>query len=588
MVERRIETLLTAYMPFPMCIIDNKGKVTRANSKIDEVFIYDRIKDVDFYALTGIKHSELKSTGTGKGLFLQRNKRTFRIMTKLISDNEDASTLVYFHDVTNYEYLKTLYKNKKVCMAIVSVDNFDELSSNTAEDKRSALITRIDQTIRQWAAKMNASVTRYKDYMYMILLERSSYEKLAESKFSILDEVREIETETDFPITLSIGIGIGGKNLAQTEQFAHASLELALGRGGDQAVIRRGSAIDYYGGKAQAVEKSNKGKSRIIAHAIKQLMDQSSKVLIMGHRNPDMDSFGSALGIFRLAANAGREAHIVISKYRENIAEIYKQASETEMYSFITGEKAVSIANEECLLVIVDTNRACIAECPELLDFTDKVVIIDHHRKAEDSIENATLSYTEPYASSTAELVTEILQYARDKRSLNKFEAEALLAGITVDTNRFAGKTGVRTFEAASWLRRAGADTSAVVRFFQTDEKVFKMRARSVAEAEFLNCGIALTICEGEHSEIQVINSQAADILLEIKGIKASFVAGIDSDGITCVSARSLGEVNVQVIMEEFGGGGHLMTAGAQVNIPPEEVIKRIKSKFLEETYKWS
>jgi len=577
MGESRVERLLAAYMPFPMCVINNKGKVTRANSKIDEVFIYDGIKGADIYALTGFKYADIQNKSSGKGLLLSRNDKIFKIHASPIGGEEDAPTLIIFQDVTNYEALKTLYNNEKICMAIVSVDNMDELYSNTAEDKRSALFTEIDKTIRQWAAKMSASVTRYKDYVYMVVMGNSGCEKLVEAKFPILDEIREIETEADFPVTLSIGIGIGGKTPAKTAESAQAALDLALGRGGDQAVIKRGSKIEYYGGKMQTVEKSNKGKSRIMAHVIRQLMEQSSKVMIMGHIKPDMDAFGSALGIFRLAANINKEAHIVINRVGENLADIFDQAKKTEAYSFITSEKAIASADKETLAVVVDTHRKALTECPELLDITDKIIVIDHHRKAEGCIENPTLSYMEPYASSSAELVTEILQYSRERKNFSKLEAEALLAGITVDTNRFAGKTGVRTFEAASWLRRAGADTSAVKRFFQSDAQAFKIRANSIARAEFLDGGVAISICEGMHPEMHIINAQAADILLEIKGIKASFVAGLDDEGLTVVSARSLGEINVQLIMEEFGGGGHLMTAGTQTELPPEEVVKKLK-----------
>jgi len=580
-VEKRLEKLLTAYMPFPMCIINERGKVTRASSKIDEVFIYDGIKDADIYALTGIRHSELqKQTEESKALFLSRNDKIFKVLATPLNDQENSSMLIHFLDVTNYEALKTIYKDEKICIAIMSVDNFDDLLLNTAEDKRSQMVTQIDKTVRQLSTRMNASVARVKDHMYMMAIENSSCEKLIENKFSILDDIREIETDADFPVTLSIGIGIGGKTPAKNDQFAQAALNLALGRGGDQAVIKRSSKIEYYGGKMQTVEKSNKGKSRIIAHAIRPLMEQSSKVMIMGHSNPDMDAFGSALGVFRLAANVNKEAHIVINKYYDNLAEIYKQAKETEIYSFINNEKALALVDRDTVVIVVDTHRPCMTECPELLTATDKIVVIDHHRKAEDFIEHPTLAYMEPYASSASELVTEILQYSPEKKNVSKFEAEALLAGITVDTNRFAGRTGVRTFEAASWLRRAGADTSGVKRFFQSDEQTFKIKAKCVANAEFIEDGIALSMCEGSHPEMQIINSQAADILLEIKGIKASFVAGADGEGATLISARSLGEVNVQRIMEGFGGGGHLMTAGAQTDMSPKEVIERLKKFF--------
>lgn len=576
-MEKRIEKLITAYTPFPACIINEHGKVTKASSKIDEVFIYDGIKDADIFVLTGIKYCEfLKQSEEGTELFLSRNDKIFKILTSALRGNTEPHVLICFLDVTNYETLKAMYQDEQLCIGVVSIDNFDELLK--ADNYNSVeLISEVDKTIRQWAIKINASIIKYRDHLYMMVMQNVGSERLVESRFSILDDVREIESDTDFPVTLSIGIGIGGKTPAKNDQFAHAALDLALGRGGDQAVIKRDDTIEYYGGKMQTVEKSNKGKSRIVAHAIRHLIDQSSNVMIMGHRNPDMDSFGSALGVFRLAANAGKEVHIVINKYNDNLAEVYKQANETELYSIINNEKALSLVDKETLLVIVDTHRACVTDCPELIDATDKIVVIDHHRKAEDFIDHATLVYMEPYASSTSELVAEILQYSSEKDNLKKFEAEALLAGITVDTNRFAGRTGVRTFEAASWLRRMGADTSGVKRFFQSDIETFKIKADCVANAQFLEGGIALSICAGSHPEMQIINSQAAEILLEIKGMRASFVAGLDDEGTTVVSARSLGDINVQLIMEELGGGGHLTTAGAQITISPEEAIEKIK-----------
>ena len=560
-------------VPLPICIVNSKGKVKEANSHMGEVFLYSEIKDTDIFVLTGLKLVDLFNTE--KPLSLNRSGKLFKVLRGNIGTEGDLA--ICFQDVSNFEHLKSMYNDEKTCIGIINLDNYDELINNTSEENLSYFVSTIDKTIRLWASRMNASLTKFKENQYLLVLENQYCDKLMETKFPILDDVRAIETEADFPVTLSIGIGIGGKNLAQTDEFAGDALDLALGRGGDQAVIKKGSKIEYFGGKAQTVEKSNKGKSRIIGHALKQLIDQSDKVLIMGHRNPDLDCFGSALGIYRLAANIGGEAHIVINSYNETLAEIYLQAKETEIYSFINREKALEMVTPETLVVVLDTHRPSMCECAELLEKTDRIAIIDHHRRAEDYIENATLSYMEPYASSTAELVTEILQYVGEKKSMQKLEVEALLAGIAIDTNKFAIKTGVRTFEAASWLRRNGADTTAVKRFFQDDAVSFRIKAKCIANAEFVDGGAALSICEEQHPNIQIINSQAADELLDIKGIKASFVAGRDDLGKTNISARSLGDVNVQVIMEEFGGGGHLTTAGAQVDISPQEVMDRLR-----------
>jgi len=584
MAEKRIEKLLAAYVPIPMCMINSNGKVTRASGKIDEVFKYDGIKDADIFAITGIKLGDLVKASTGeKNLLLQRNDKTFKIQVTIMGEGEETSYGIYFMDITNYESLKIKYNDEKPCMAIINVDNFDELIANNSDEMRLSILSDVDKKIRQWCLKINASVTMHKVHMYFVVFENQYVEKLVESKFPILDDIREIETEVDFPVTLSIGIGVGGKTLSQTDQYAQDALDLALGRGGDQAVVKKGSKIEYYGGKMKTVEKGNKGKSRIVAHALRQLIDQSSKVLIMGHKYPDMDSFGSALGIFRIATSRNKEAHIVINAYNDTLQEVYSLAKASEAYSFINNEKAISIVDKETLVVVLDTHRPSLVECQELLEATDRIAIIDHHRRAEENIENATLAYMEPYASSTAELVTEILQYSLEKKSIIKFEAEALLAGITVDTNRFSVKTGVRTFEAASWLRRSGADTSSVKRYFQSDVEAFKLRANTIVNARISEEGIAYSICEGIHPEMQIINAQAADELLAIKGVKASFVAGVAEMGKTVVSARSLGELNVQIVMEKLGGGGHLTTAGAQVDLSPKEALAMIEEELKRE-----
>lgn len=584
MYVRRIEKLLCAYSPVPLCIINCQGKVSMTSPKIDEVFIYDGIGGADVFALTGLKYSEiLEATRENRPLIISRNDRIFKMLTSFVGEGELASIAVYFFDVTTYETLKTMHNDERVCMAMVNVDNFDELTSAGSEDSQMVLSAQIDKRIRSWASKMNACVIRYKDHLYMVVFEYKHYEKQAELKFSILDEIRELETKADFPVSLSIGIGIGGKTPAETEQYASEALDIALGRGGDQAVVKNIRKIEYYGGKLQTVEKRNKGKSRVIAHALRQLIAQSSRVLIMGHRNPDMDCFGAAIGIYRIAASINKEAHIIINGYNEALTSIYQAARETEDYSFINSEKAVSLCDEDVLTVVLDTHRPSLVECPELLE-SEKIVVIDHHRKAEEAIPHMILGYMEPYASSTSELVTEIIQYSGEKKTLKKMDAEALLAGITVDTNRFAVKTGVRTFEAASWLRRCGADTAVVKRYFQSDLDSFQIRAKCIANAQFLENGVAMSVCRGKNPNAQIVNSQVADELLTVQGVRATFVAGQNEHGKTVVSARSLGEVNVQVIMEKLGGGGHLNTAGAQVETTPEETLEKLKeilSEFL-------
>ena len=582
----RIEKLLAYYTLVPMCIINSIGKVTRANKKIADVFKYDGIIDGDIFALTGIKLPEIViAAKEGTALYLKRNNKAFRILCGFIGEGENASVMMSFIDITSFENLKDLYNEEKPCIALINVDNLEELTPSGKEENELEISTEIDKLIRNWSAGMGAAVSRYKDHMYEMLLTQKNYKQLVVKKFSILDDVRAVETNMDFPVTLSIGIGIGGKTIAESEDYAQDALNLALGRGGDQVVVRNVKNFEYYGGKSQSVEKGYKGKSRIIAHALKLLMTQSNRIFIMGHSNPDMDSFGAALGIYRVAKSIGKEAYIILNSYNNTLEDIVQDAKASEQYEFLTSEKALALADGSSLGVVVDTHRPILVESLELLEKINRTVVIDHHRRTEGDLPNVLLSYMESYASSASELVSEIVQYACEKKALTKLEADALLAGIMVDTNRFAVKAGVRTFEAASWLRRAGADLENVRRYFQADVESFRLRAMCIANAQFFDNGVAMAVCPGENPDAQIVNSQVADELLTIKGIKASFVAGSNMKGQTVVSARSLGDMNVQLIMEEFGGGGHFNTAGAQSDLTPEELLIKIR-EALEKTFR--
>ena len=578
MSDRELEKRISSYIPLPVCIINRQGKVLEASGKIGEVFIYGGIEDSDIFALTGIKTAELyEAESKGEHPLIRRNDRVFRLLLqKMDPESEETGLAILFDDVTGMEELKDMYRNEKMCFAKVQVDNYDELTSGAGAESRLALSSEIDKIIRKWGAKSSASVNRIRNNAYVICFEQQHLDKLAAAKFDILDEIRGLETGTDFPASLSIGVGAGGKTPAQTEEYADAALDLAMGRGGDQAVIKRNLKIEYFGGKLAAVEKSNKGKSRIVGHGLKQLIKQSRNIFIMGHRNPDMDSFGAALGIFRLCELFDKKAYIVLEEHNEALQIIYTQARKSENYQIIGREKAISLADSESLVIVVDTHRPSLTECPQLLTMTEKVAVIDHHRKMEEFIENPTLAYMESYASSTCELVTEILLYMGGKKSLVKLEAEALLAGMTIDTNGFAVRTGVRTYEAAAWLRRQGADPTEVKRFFQKDPLTFQIHAQGLASARFFENGMALSVCEVPHSDEQVICAQVADQLLTVKGVQVSFVLGTDASGKTVVSARSLGNINVQVIMEKFGGGGHLTMAAAQLDEPKDDVAEKI------------
>jgi len=535
----------------------------------------------DIFALTGVKVQDIiKAAEDGSFIVLKRNDKAFKIQAGFVGEGETATIMLYFLDITAFENLKDMYTDNQPCIALINVDNFDELMNSAGEGRELAVSAEIDKHIRAWAEELGAAIARYRDHLYEVVLTHKNYKTLVANKFEILDEIRQIETEIDFPATLSIGIGIGGKTTRECEDYAQGALDLALGRGGDQAVVKNVANLEYYGGKSQSVEKGFKGKSRIIAHALKLLMTQSSKIFIMGHKNPDLDSFGAALGIYRMARIVDKEAFIVLNAYNDTMVDMIEDAKKTDEYSFISTEKALSLADENSLVVVVDTHRPQLVESIELVEQVKRTVVIDHHRRAEDVLQHQIMSYMESYASSASELVTEVLQYANEKskkKVLTKLEADALMAGIMVDTNRFAVKAGVRTFEAASWLRRAGADLVNVRRYFQADSESLRVKALCLANAKFYEGGIAMSVCPGENINSQIVNSQVADELLTIKGIKASFVAGRNEHGKTVISARSLGDINVQVVMEKFGGGGHLNTAGAQVDDTPEEILEKIK-----------
>lgn len=566
-------------IPIPMCVLDKDGRVVDSNSLIGDVFIYDDIVGGSIFALTGIKFDRLKSVSeTNEPIHLERNEKIFNLVPTVVESNGEEYTYVYFMDVTQQEKVEKKYDEEKVCIVKIHIDNYDELNSSTSADSQMSLVSEIDKTIRKWASSLSASVNRQKENVYIVLISKGKCRQQMEAKFPILDRVREIESSADFPVTLSIGIGFNGDTPESRDEASQQALDLALGRGGDQAVVKDGDKISYFGGATATVEKNNKGKSRIIGHALKRLVQSSSKIFIMGHKNPDMDCFGASMGISRMTKAINKETYIVIEEFGEALALLYNEAKESGEYNLINRKRAIELIDEQSLVIVLDTHKPSITECPELLDVKTKRVIIDHHRKGEEVIANPTLVYTEPYASSTSELVTEILQYTIDRKELTKLEAEGLLSGIFVDTNHFSVKTGVRTFEAAAWLRRVGADLSKVKRLFQVGKELFMSRVRGVSNAQFEDNGIIYTVCDGENPNAQMICSLVADELLTVRGTRKVFAIGKNHKGRTIISARSVGANNVQLVMEKFGGGGHLNAAGAQVDMEPADVIEKLKN----------
>ena len=562
-------------LPFPACTVDTDGIVRAANPLIKNVFVYEDITGYNFFTLTGIRREQLMDANHEERI-IERNDKMFKLWT-----NEGASAdediVVFFDEATARESFRTKLESERAAIAYINIDNYDELIASAPEDYRRVIPAQIDVLVRKWGDSFESPVISTGDDRYVMYTTQGRLNTMIEENFSVLDEVRNIESQIDFPASISIGVGISNISLIESTELAEAALELALGRGGDQAVVKTDDGTKYYGGTLQSFEKNNRSKPRVIAHAIKALMNDADKVFIMGHKWPDMDSFGAAVGASAICNFLGKDSYIVLDKHNDALDVVYDHVADTEDYNIIKSERALRMITDRSLLIIVDTNRPMLVESPELAEAAKTRVIIDHHRLTADSYQNSAVAYVESYASSASELIAELMQHFSQKRFINKLEAEAMLAGIMVDSNSFSVRTGVRTFDAASWLKRGGADTTEVKRFFQVKREDFTAKANAIAGAEFSEDGIAYAITEGNADNMQIINAQVADELLTTKGTKASFALGRNMLGQTVVSARSLGDINVQFVMEKLGGGGHFTSAAAQTNDPLAEVLARIK-----------
>lgn len=577
-------------LPVPLVVVDFEGKINWYNSKFTDLIGEKSITGKTFESLVPTFSLENIESGEQKER-VKVGDRYFNVYANIVGldgdDPHDLVTMLYWFDTTEYSTLLTQYEDERNVVALVNVDNYEDVMNETKEEKIPFVTSEIDKKLNVWATRMNALIKRYQKDKYIAIFEAKYLDNLEAKRFSILDDIREIDAGNKIPVTLSIGIGVNGKTPASLEEDANACLELALGRGGDQVVVRKGSTFAFYGGKTKAVEKRNRVKARVIAHGFKSIIEESTRVIIMGHRSPDMDSFGSAIGVYRIVLNQGREAFIVLNEITEAIQNVYNTFKDKDLYRFISSAEAESMLDENTLIVVVDTHKPSLTECPDILQKTDRIVLIDHHRRSTEFIENAVLKYLEPYASSTSELITELFQYLETRSKIEKEEADALLAGITVDTKNFSLKTGVRTFDAAAYLRRQGADTIRVRQLFQDDLETLIEKANIVTTAVRYRETIAISTSDVVSESIRLIAAQAADDLLNIRGINASFVIAKEKDGTVFVSGRSLGDINVQVILEALGGGGHLEVAGAQfpdgsIEAVHEQLIHSIDEYFTE------
>ena len=483
-------------------------------------------------------------------------------------DKYDYLIATYLFDVTEMNEYKKKYEDEKIVVGMIYLDNYEEALESVEEVRRSLLLALIDRKINKYFSSMDGLVKKLEKDKYFLVMRTRSFEILREQRFSILEEVKTVNIGNEMAITLSIGIGLNASNMSQSYEQARIAIEMALGRGGDQAVVKDGNTISYYGGKSQQMEKTTRVKARVKAQALKEFISAKDKVVVMGHKITDVDSLGAAIGIYRAAKALGKTVHIVVNDPTTSIRPLMSAFLENPDYEhdmFVSSQQAKDIVDNNTAVVVVDTNKPSYTECKELLNMTRTIVVLDHHRRGSESITNAVLSYIEPYASSTCEMVAEILQYFADGIRIRNIEADCIYAGMMIDTNNFLTKTGVRTFEAAAFLRRCGADVTRVRKLLRDDMSAYKARAEAISNAQqFLGC-YALSICTGKGVESPtVVAAQAANELLNISGVKASFVL-TEYNHVIYISARAIDEVNVQIIMEKLGGGGHLNIAGAQM-----------------------
>ena len=578
--------------PFPIVILEPDGNIVWKSSKFSIVFantdISTYIEDISYELKNEEKNKDIEKQIEIDNKTYKVKGGYIKIKNKGRKNGNEYMIILYFIDDTENIKLQKEYKDSKTCVGIIMIDNYDETMQRLEASEKPMVTAEIDKKMYEWTSETKGVLIKSDRDRYVYLFEQRYLNDIKKDKFSILDKIKEIDIREKVQFTLSIAISNEGNTDKERYESALTAMDIVLGRGGDQAVIRENEIYKFFGGRAEEVEKRTKVKARVVAHALENLIKESKKVMIMGHTNPDMDAIGSCMGIYRLAKTLNKNAYIVNSDETPAL-DSFKQSLEKEPeYEDVIINKEVALENidEDTLLVVVDTHRVNYVDTPELLEKTKKIVIIDHHRRVADYIENATLVFQEVYASSAAELVTELLQYTETNVDLKTIEAESLYAGIMMDTKNFTFKTGVRTFEAAAYLRRCGVDIIRVKKWFQSDLSSFTLIADIVKKAEIVLGEIAISIYDEKSKDTNLICAKAADELLTISNITASFVLGNLGDKI-CISGRSIGNINVQIILEKLGGGGHITLAGAQVEgmsieETKQELINRINEYFSE------
>ena len=582
-------------MPFPLVMIDDMGSIIWYNTPFLDMIVEEDILNERIYDLipkSGLK--TLLDSKEKKTLEIKYDDKDYLVYPNFVEGKKNVKfrgmiTMLYWVDNTELVKLQAQYEDEITVVMIVYIDNYDDVRNTTPDINRPLLLAEIDKTIAQYFSEYDALVRKYEDDKYMVIIDNKDFKTIKEKRFDVLDQMRELEFGNTIPITLSMGISENGNDFVTRFNNARAAIDISLGRGGDQAVINKGGNFEFYGGKSKAVEKRNRVRARVIAYALRQLIEQSSNVFVMGHKNPDMDAIGSAIGVLRGIKNRKKKGYLILTEENPSIKNLFQKLKLEQpelLENIITPDEAKEIIDKDSLMILVDHHQPSMSESPELVDQSEKIVIIDHHRRGAAFVEDPVLTYLEPYASSASELVTEVLSYMSEDINLTKFEAEALLAGITVDTKNFSSQTGVRTFEAASTLKRAGADTTNVRQLFRDDFDTFIHKADVISTSKIIFGKIAIGSLEEELDNGILIAAQAANELLDINGVEASFVLTFARDRIH-ISGRSLGNISAQLILEKLGGGGHLTSAGTQITDvsiqEAEEMLINAISEYLEE-----
>ena len=592
----QIQRQLLRELELPYALLDDSGKIIWSNKMFEQTIHKDKtysktissiFPEVNVHKLLAEDDEASIRISLDTGEYSAKIKK---ISLKEMAQNSDIISpegydgyliAFYLFDETALRIALQENDNQSLAVGMIYLDNYEEALESIEEVRRSLLMALIDRKVNKYIAAVDGICKKLEKDKFLVILRKQAVTQLQNTRFELLEDVKTVNIGNEMAVTVSIGIGLGGLTYSQNYEFARTSVDLALGRRGDQAVVKTPDKISYYGGKSQQVEKSTRVKARVKAHALREIITAKDSVIIMGHRMADVDSFGAAVGLYRIAKSLDRKAHIVLNQVTTSVkplVDLFLENDDYESDMIVNTTQALELPTNNAVLVVVDVNKPSLTECPDLLKLCKSIVVLDHHRQGTETIENATLSYVEAYASSTCEMVSEILQYINDGVKVRSDEADCMYSGIMIDTNNFMSKTGVRTFEAAAFLRRCGADVTRVRKLFRDDAVEYRTKADAVSRAEIYRADYAISVCKSDDIESPtIVGAQAANELLNIKGIKASFVL-TEYQGRIYVSARSIDEVNVQVVTERLGGGGHMTIAGCQFEgITVSEAIDKIK-----------